>query len=81
MDLALSLNGEVVSADSRQIYRGLDIGTGKITENEMCGIPHYGLDLIEPGEVFTADRFAQYARGQIQEIAERGKVPILCGGT
>jgi len=81
IELAKRYGGEVISADSRQIYQGLDIGTGKVTEEEMQGIPHYGLDLIAPNEVYNAAFFRDYAREKVAEIQSRGKVPIVCGGT
>lgn len=79
--LAHALDGEVISADSMQVYRGMDIGTAKITTQEMEGIPHHGIDLLEPQERYSAFYFQDYARRSIGEVAERGKVPILCGGT
>jgi tRNA dimethylallyltransferase len=81
VEIALERGGEIISADSRQIYRGLEIGTGKITLEEMRGVPHYWLDLIDPTEVYSAAKFAQYARTAIADIQSRGKLPILCGGT
>ena len=79
--LAREFSGEIVSADSRQVYKGLDIGTGKITEREMRGIPHHLLDVASPRRVFTAADFAEQARAAISAIAARGKLPIVCGGT
>jgi len=79
--LAKEFNGEIISADSRQVYAGLDIGTGKITTEEMQGIPHFGLDLVDPQTVYSMADFQTYAFKKIQEIHSRGKVPILCGGT
>ncbi len=81
LEIAKRLNGEIISADSRQIYQGLDIGTGKIPISEMSGIPHYGLDLISPDEKYDAARFRDYAREKISEIQSRGKTAIICGGT
>ncbi len=84
-DLAVSLakqfNGEVISADSRQVYKGLDIGSGKITPDEMQGVPHYLLDVINPQETFTVLDFQKLAKEKIEDILERGKLPIICGGT
>ena len=73
--------GEIISADSRQVYRGLDIGTGKITKKEMRGVPHHLLDIAVPKTVFTAQDFVTLAREKIEDISLRGDVPIVCGGT
>lgn len=81
VDLALRFDGEVVSADSRQTYRGLDIGSGKITKREMKGIPHHLLDVANPKKQFTAAQYKKLADRAILDIAKRGKIPILCGGT
>jgi len=81
VDIAKKYNGEIISADSRQVYKDLDIGTGKITKKEMRGIPHYLLDVVKPQTVFTAAKFKKLAEKKINEILEKGKVPILCGGT
>ncbi len=81
VELARTFGGEVVSADSRQIYRGLDLGTGKVTKREMRGVPHYLLDVASPKRQFSAAQFAEQARASIADIAARGKVPIVCGGT
>lgn len=79
--LAKKFNGEVISADSRQVYKGLDIGTGKITTEEMQGVPHHLLDIAEPKERFTVVKFQELAREKISEIFSRGHLPIICGGT
>lgn len=79
--LARKFNGEVVSADSRQVYRGMDIGTGKITKNEMAGIPHHLLDVVSPKTVFDVARYQRKAHKAIKDILKRGKLPIVCGGT
>ncbi len=81
VDLALKVNGEVISADSRQIYRGLDIGTGKITTEEMRGVPHYMLDICDINESFSVAQFRDKVLPIIEDITSRGKMPILCGGT
>ena len=73
--------GEIISADSRQVYRGLDIGTGKVTKREMQGIPHHLLDVASPKKVFTASDFVIHARRAINDIIARGHVPIIAGGT
>ena len=79
--LAKQFAGEVISADSRQIYRGLDIGTGKVTEAEMQGVPHHILDIRDPNESYSAFEFGEDARAAIQEIAARAHLPIIAGGT
>lgn len=79
--LAHEFDGEIISADSRAIYQGLDIGTAKPSMSERQGIPHWGFDLVEPGQRYTAVDFQQYAVKKIAEIRSRNKVPILVGGT
>ena len=79
--VARRLDGEIVSMDSRQVYRGMDVGTAKVGGAERAGVPHHGLDLIDPDESYSAVRFARDARRWIQEIRARGRVPILVGGT
>ncbi len=79
--LAKKLNGEIISADSRQVYRGLDIGTGKVTAQEMDGIPHHLLDVADPSSTYTAHDFARDAREKIEAILHHGKTPIIAGGT
>ncbi len=72
---------EVISADSRQVYRRLDIGTAKPTARERARVPHHGVDLIEPGTRYSAGRFARDARGWLEEIRGRGRLPVVVGGT
>ena len=79
--LAERFGGEIICADSRTIYRGMDIGTAKPTRDERANVPHWGLDLVEPGERFTVADFKAYAEQKIAEIRERGNVPFLVGGT
>lgn len=79
--LAKAVGGEVISADSRQVYRGLDIGTGKVTAKEMRGVPHHLLDVTNPRNTFTASEFVRLGRLAIMDITSRGKVPIVVGGT
>jgi len=79
--IAKKIGGEIISADSRQIYRGLDIGTGKITKKEMRAIPHHLLDIRNPREQYSAGEFKQDAEKKIEEIARRGNIPIVVGGT
>jgi len=74
-------NGEIISADSRQVYKGLNIGTGKITEKEMRSIPHHLLDVVSPKKKFTVTEYKKLAEEKIEEIIARGKIPIICGGT
>ncbi|MDB5238803.1 MAG: miaA [Candidatus Parcubacteria bacterium] len=81
VNLALKYNGEVVSADSRQVYKELDIGTGKITAEEMRGVPHHCLDIADPHDRFTAMHWKKAAEAAVKDIASRGKLPIVCGGT
>ncbi len=81
VSLAKKLNGEVISADSRQVYRGLTIGTGKITKREMKGVRHHLLDVASPKRKFSADDYVRCARAAIQDISSRGKLPIVAGGT
>ena len=72
---------EIISADSRAIYKGMDIGTAKPTPGEMRGVPHWGIDLVEPNDRFTVVDFVKYARQKIAEIRGRGHLPIIAGGT
>lgn len=79
--LAKAVNGEIISADSMQVYRHMDIGSAKITKAEMAGIPHYLVDVLEPEEEFNVVRFQEMAKGAMEEIYSRGKIPIVVGGT
>lgn len=81
IELARRMGGEVISADSRQVYRGLDIGSGKVTKREMRGIPHHCLDLYSPRTVCSAPMWRKHAEQAYDEIRKRGHVPILAGGT
>jgi tRNA dimethylallyltransferase len=81
VELALKRGGEVISVDSRQVYRTLDIGTEKISEEEMRGIPHHLIDIREPEQVYSAGDFVRDATRLIDDISSRGKLPILAGGT
>lgn len=81
IELARRFNGEIISADSRAIYSHMDIGTAKPSMEERAGIPHWGFDLVEPGEQFSAADFQRYAVRKIEEIRGRGRVPLLVGGT
>ena len=79
--IAKKLNGEIISADSRQVYKGLSIGTGKITKKEMHEIPHHLLDVVSPKYKFTVAEYKKLAEEKIKEIIARGNTPIICGGT
>lgn len=81
IELAEEFNGEIICADSRTIYKGMDIGTAKPTQEERQRVVHWGLDLVEPGEYFSAADFKEYANKKIEDIRKRGKVPFLVGGT
>ena len=81
VELALRFNGEVISADSRQVYIGLNIGTGKITTPEMKGVPHHLIDITDPKVRFSVAEYVAQAEVVIQDILKRGKLPIICGGT
>jgi tRNA dimethylallyltransferase len=81
VEIAKKFSSEIISADSRQVYKGLDIGTGKITRKEMSGIPHYLLDVVNPKKQFTVAQYKKLAEKKITEIVAKNKVPILCGGT
>ena len=81
VELAARYGGEVVSADSRQVFKGLDLGSGKITPEETKGVPHHLIDVCEPGDFFSMADFQRLAYAAIDEILSRGKVPFLVGGT
>lgn len=79
--LARRLNGSIISADSMQVYRGMDVGSAKVTPDEMQGIPHYLIDVIDPKGEWNVVRFQQEAKAAIADIYAKGRLPILCGGT
>lgn len=79
--LAKQFNGEIISADSRQVFRRLDLGSGKITPEEMQGVPHHLLDVVDPGEFYSMADFQRQAYQAAEDILSRGKVPFLVGGT
>ena len=81
IEVARRCNGEIICADSRAIYKGMDIGTAKPTAREQEVVPHWGIDLVEPGDRYTASDFKSYALQKIAEIRGRGRVPLLVGGT
>jgi tRNA dimethylallyltransferase len=79
--LAKKFKGEIISADSRQVYKGMDIGTGKVSKNQQKLVPHHLLDVTSPKRQFTAAQFKKLAAKSIKEIAKRGKLPFVVGGT
>jgi tRNA dimethylallyltransferase len=79
--VARQFDGEIVSADSRQLYRGMDIGTAKPTPEELAAVPHHLIDILDPDEDFSLARYVALARGAIDAILARGRLPILAGGT
>lgn len=79
--LAQKYNGEIICADSRTVYRNMDIGTAKPTREEQSSVPHWGLDLVDPGERFSAFDFKKYATDKITQIRQRGSIPFIVGGT
>lgn len=81
VEIAKKFNGEVISADSRQVYRGMNIGTGKITRKEMMSVPHYLLDVASPRHRFSVAEYRVKALHAIKKIQQKGKLPIICGGT
>jgi tRNA dimethylallyltransferase len=81
LEVAARLGGEIVSMDSRQVYRGMDVGTDKVPQEDRQRIPHHGLDLLDPDTSYSAGQFARDARGWIDGIRGRGRVPVLVGGT
>lgn len=84
-DMAISLaeefGGEIISADSVQVFKGFDIGSAKITEDEKRNIPHFGIDILDPNEEFSVFDYIQYTKQKIDEITDRGHLPIIVGGT
>ena len=81
ISLAKAVNGEIISADSMQVYKKMDIGSAKIRPEEMQGVKHYLVDVLEPEEEFHIVKFQQMAKEAMEEIYEKGKIPILVGGT
>jgi tRNA dimethylallyltransferase len=81
MRVAQAFGGEIICADSRTIYKHMDIGTAKPSAEDQALVPHWGLDLVEPGESFTAADFKEYALQKVTEIRQRGHIPIVVGGT
>lgn len=81
VQIAKKINGEIISADSRQVYKGMNLGTGKITKKEMNKIQHHLLDVVSPKTIFSVNIFQRKASKKIKEIISNNKVPIVCGGT
>ena len=81
VELAKRINGEIISADSMQIYKEMNIGTAKVTSEEMQNIKHYMIDIINPNERYSVSEYKKEAEKCIDEIIEKGKTPIICGGT
>lgn len=81
IDYARKNNGEIISADSRLVYKGFDIGTAKPTADEMQGIKHYLIDIVEPFENYSVAQYVNDAQNAIDEIVSKGKLPIIAGGT
>ena len=81
VELAKKINGEVISADSMQIYKDMNIGTAKITEEEMQGVKHYMIDFISPEKRYSVSSYKKEAEKCIEDILKNGKIPIICGGT
>lgn len=81
VNLAKQIGGEIISADSVQIYKGLDIGSAKVTTQEMQDVKHYAIDILEPNEEFSVFEFVEYTKNKIDQITKKGKIPIIVGGT
>lgn len=81
VSIAKKIDGEIISADSRQVYKGMDIGTGKITKKEMRGVPHHMLDIANPKNRINVSQYVKLASKIIKDIHKRNKIPIVCGGT
>jgi len=81
VEIARQIDGEIISADSRQVYKGMDLGTGKITKKEMKGVPHHLLDIYSPSRVFTVNQFQKESYKKIEEILKKNKKVLICGGT
>ena len=81
IELAKKVNGEIISADSIQVYKGFDVGSAKITKEEMQGICHHLIDVLEPTESFNIALFKDMAKAAVKDIQSRGKLPIITGGT
>lgn len=81
IELAKRIDGEIISGDSMQVYKYMDIGTAKVTPEEMDGVPHHLIDILNPDDAFSAYKFKNLAEALIDDITRRGKIPIIAGGT
>ena len=81
ISLAKAVNGAIISADSMQVYRHMDIGSAKIRPEEMCGVPHYLIDVLDPSEEFHVVKFVELAHEAMEKIYAAGQIPIVTGGT
>ena len=81
IELARAVGGEIISADSMQVYRHMDIGSAKVTEAEMAGVPHHLIDVLDPTEEFNVVVFQKLAKEALREIYGRGRIPVVAGGT
>ena len=81
IELAKKFDGEIISGDSMQIYKGMDIATAKISKEEMQGVPHHLIDIVDPDDSFSVAQFQELVRKKITEITSRGKLPFIVGGT
>jgi len=81
VELAKKIGGEIISADSMQVYRHMDVGSAKVTKEEMCGIPHHLIDVLEPKDAFNVVDFQQMAKRAMEKIYQNGHIPIIAGGT
>ena len=81
IELAKSFNGEIISCDSMQLYKNMDVGTAKVTKEEMCGIPHHLLDIMDIMDEFSVSDYVDIAEKTVIDVKSRGKLPIFCGGT
>ena len=81
IELAKRIDGEIISADSRLVYKGFDIGTAKPDEKERCSVPHYLIDIVEPDDDYSVGLYVNDAKKCIYDILNRGKIPIIVGGT
>ena len=80
VEVAKQLHTEIVSADSMQIYQGMDVGTAKVTADEMCGIPHHMIDIVSPMENYNVSRYVEDAKIVVDDILSRRKIPVIAGG-
>ena len=81
VNIALQFDAEIISCDSMQLYKGMDIGTAKVTKEEMCGVPHHLLDILDISQEFSVSDYVKVADDCVKDIRKRGKLPVFCGGT